>query len=187
MTGSHQLWRLDVGQKRVERFAGSGGEALTDGALRAANLAQPTGLALDGDTLYFADSESSAIRVVSLAEGRVETVVGTGLLDFGDVDGSGSAVRLQHPYGVAHVGGRVYVADTYNNKVKVVDPATRSSSTLFGEEEAGLQDGKAPLFDEPQGVATDGERLYIADTNNHRVCVADLRAGEVTTLDIAGL
>ena len=188
MAGEHQLWALDLATGEVRPYVGSGREDLVDGGPRQAALAQPTGLAGNGSRLFFADSEASATRYVDLAAGgQVRTVVGRGLFDFGDVDGVGEEVRLQHAYGLAWQEGALYVADTYNEKIKVVDPATRAARTLLGTGAAGFADGDVPQFWEPEGLAVADGRLYVADTNNHAIRVADLRGGRVTTLALAGL
>ena len=185
MAGQHQLWAYHPEAGAVRLYAGSGREELRDGPLNRGGLNQPSGLATDGEVLYFADSEASAVRTASLdPKGRLETIVGTGLFDFGDVDGVGDAVRLQHPLGVAHRNGLLYVADTYNSKIKTVDPATRESRTLLGGNEAGWRDGAGQdaLFDEPGGLSVTGEGLYVADTNNHAVRAIDLTTLQVSTL-----
>lgn len=186
MAGQHQLWQYDPTTRIVQVFAGSGREELVDGARLSGGLNQPSGLASDGQLLYIADSEASAIRTASLsAGGELQTIVGTGLFDFGDVDGSGEAVRLQHPLGVVYADGLLYVADTYNHKIKLIDPATQSSTTFLGTGEDGWRDGAEPLFDEPGGLSLGNGRLYIADTNNHVVRVANLEDGVVSTLVLA--
>ena len=68
-------------------LAGSGRENIVDGPTESAALAQPSGLSLDGNFLYFADSEVSAVRRIDLAAEQVHTLIGKGLFDFGDVDG----------------------------------------------------------------------------------------------------
>ncbi|MEW5987529.1 MAG: thioredoxin-like domain-containing protein [Chloroflexota bacterium] len=191
MAGQHQVWVYDPTTSLLRRHAGSGREELEDGALAAGGLNQPSGLATDGERLYVADSEASAIRSAALDPGgRLETIVGTGLFDFGDVDGRGDEVRLQHPLGVAYLDSLLYVADTYNSKIKVIDPETRESVTFLGGETAGWRDGADALFDEPGGLSITRDKLYIADTNNHVIRVADLATRQVSTLvlvDMDGL
>jgi len=180
MAGSHQIWRLDLRTGEIAPWAGSGAEALHDGPRAGAALAQPSGLATDGMRLYFADSESSAIRWADLGgDGAVGTVVGTGLFDFGDRDGEGDRVRLQHPLGIAWRNGELFVADTYNGSIKVVEPVSRRARTWAG--------GGGELW-EPGGLSAAGEWLFIADTNHHRVALASL-TGEprLATLELAGL
>ena len=177
MAGSHQLSVADISTWELRPFAGSGMEGLTNGSALSAALAQPSGLALGSDTLYFADSESSAIRSIGLtADAKVNTIIGKGLFDFGDVDGASGKARLQHPLGIAFHDGVLYVADTYNSKIKQIDPDRRSIVTLVGA-----------VFNEPSGLAWLDGKLYIADTNNHQVRILDPATKAVTSLPISGL
>jgi len=188
MAGIHQLWKMDLHKNVVEPYAGSGREARFDSYLLQAALAQPSGITTDGKRLYFADSESSSLRAADLnPNGVVETLVGGDLFDFGDIDGEGRRARLQHPLGVVYYHGSVYVADTYNNKIKRYDLATGRIETFLGDGKAGLRDGDRPTFDEPGGLSIAGGKLYIADTNNHAIRVADLKTKRVQTLTIRGL
>ena len=188
MAGCHQLWSMDLETGMVGPYAGTGAESITDGALSQATLAQPSGITNDGNRLYFADSETSSIRSAELfPEGRVRTIVGLDLFVFGDTDGEGHYVRLQHPLGVTIHDGLLYVADTYNHKIKVIEPVPRVSRTLLGTGAPGYDDGGAAeaTFSEPGGLSTANGKLYIADTNNHHVRVADLETLQVTTLDLS--
>lgn len=188
MAGPHQLWRLDLKTGETRPFAGSGREALIDGPLLRSALAQPSGITTDGKKLYFADSEVSAIRSADIdPRGEVETIVGVDLFEFGDVDGKADDVRLQHPLGVAYHDGAVYVADTYNNKIKRVSPTTRTAETFLGTGEEGLRDGERAAFDEPGGLSIAFGKIYVADTNNHAIRVADLKTRKVETVRIKGL
>lgn len=187
MAGTHQIWKLDLEKQEVSTFAGSGREAREDGALREAGFAQPSGITSDGKKLYIADSESNIIRAIDLASGQVETIVGGDLFDFGDVDGSGNDVRLQHPLGVVAFEDKILIADTYNHKVKELDPKTRTVKTFLGSGKPGQADGKAPSFYEPGGLSIANQTLYIADTNNHAVRVVDLKTKKTSTLNIRDL
>lgn len=179
MAGCHQIWRLALdGPPRLERFAGSGLERLADGPRRTAGFNQPSGLATDGRRLYVADSEASAVRAVELAEdGAVRTLVGRGLFEFGDADGDGETARLQHPLGLAWADGILYVADTYNHKVKRLFPAIRAVSSWLGTGRPGRAEGCPGALFEPSGVSVAGERIFVADTNNHRIVAAPLATG----------
>ena len=117
----------------------------------------------------------------------VETLVGGDLFEFGDTDGEGDDVRLQHPLGVALYGGKVLIADTYNHKIKIARPANRTVKTFLGTGKSGQTDGKTPTFYEPAGLSVAGGKLYIADTNNHAIRVVDLKTKRVSTLKIEGL
>lgn len=202
MAGAHQIWRMPLDESTIGAFAGNGREDIVDGPLLPnvpyaagyASFAQPSGLASDGERLYVADSEGSTIRSVPFdPHGEVETLVGlTGtLFDFGDVDGKGRDVRLQHPLGVAWWDGKLYVADTYNNKIKVIDVGERACRTIAGGGESGNADadegGKA-VFNEPAGISAAGGKLYVADTNNHAIRVVELAAPyRVSTWRLEGL
>ncbi len=187
MAGSHQLWRLSLSRRWVEPHAGSAREGIGDGPLPAAALAQPSGIALLGDRLVFADSEVSALRTAGLdPESAVETLVGEGLFVFGDRDGAKGVARLQHPLGVTVRDGWVYVADTYNHKLKVYHTEQRVLRTLAGTGEPGAVDG--PLaqarFFEPGGLAFLDGALFVADTNNHALRRVDLAAATVATVPL---
>jgi thiol-disulfide isomerase/thioredoxin len=189
MAGPHQIWKLDLDTSTVGVFAGTGGENVVDGPAESAWFAQPSGLATDGQNLYIADSEVSGIRMISRLHGSepmVRTIVGTGLFDYEDKDGTGSVVRLQHCLGVAYGNGHLYIADTYNNKIKACIPKTRAVYTLVGARKAGDSD-KPPHFYEPGGLSVAGSELYVADTNNHKIRVVDLKAHAVKTIELAGL
>jgi thiol-disulfide isomerase/thioredoxin len=188
MAGPHQLWQMNPKTGGIAPYAGTGREARIDGPLAEAALAQPSGITSDGRKLYFADSEVSSIRSADLdPTGRVDTIVGEDLFEFGDRDGRGSQVRLQHPLGVVYHDGRLYVADTYNNKIKSVSAADRTAETFLGTGENGMRDGDRATFNEPGGVSVAFDKLYVADTNNHLIRVADLKTRRVETLQIKGL
>jgi thiol-disulfide isomerase/thioredoxin len=201
MAGPHQIWKMPLTESEIGPYAGNGREAIDDGPLLPripydpgfASFAQPSGLASDGRRLFVADSEGSIIRSVPFdPNGQVESVVGpTGasLFEFGDRDGTGEQVRLQHPLGVAWHGGKLYVADTYNNKIKVVEVAKRTCRTLAGTGKPGREDGDGvrAMFNEPGGLCGAGDKLFVADTNNHAIRVVELAApNRVTTLAIQG-
>lgn len=167
MAGNHQLWVYDPSQGTIACRAGSGREDLEDGSLERAAFAQPSGLCPAPGGLFVADAESSAVRHVDLGERRVRTLVGSGLFDFGDRVGPWSETRLQHPLGVAWDGARIWVADSYNGAIKILDPARRISDRLV--------DG----LDEPGGLAWDpAAGVWIADTNHHRILRLDPARGE---------
>jgi DNA-binding beta-propeller fold protein YncE len=187
MAGPHQIWKLDLDKGQISTYAGSGHEARTDGTLQMSAFAQPSGLAHDGQTLYVADSESNIIRAIDLKDGVVATLVGGDLFEFGDKDGAGDDARLQHPLGVVAHAGKVLIADTYNHKIKQLDPESRTVRTFLGSGKPGQADGASASFYEPGGLSIANDKLYIADTNNHAVRVVDLRTKQTTTLQIKGL
>ncbi|MFO0967943.1 MAG: redoxin domain-containing protein [Gemmataceae bacterium] len=182
MAGHHQIWIYDFKEKTIEPFAGSGSEDIEDGPFDRASFAQPSGLATDGTNLFVADSETSSIRSLPLSgKGEVTSIVGEGLFDFGDKEGTGKDVRLQHPMAVAYYKGLLYVADTYNNKIKVIDPKTKECVNFRGT------GWKGNVLDEPGGLCVIGDKLYIADTNNHRIQIVDFRSRALATLGLTGV
>ena len=190
MAGPHQLWVADLKTLEARAYAGSGRENHTDGPLLNAALAQPSGITTDGKSLFFADSEVSSIRAASLSpSGDVTTVVGKGLFDYGDIDGQGETVRLQHPLGVVFAEGKLYVADTYNHKIKQLEIKERTSRTYAGMKERGTKDGERlkAQFNEPGGISATSQALYVADTNNHLIRRVDLKTGQVATFELKGL
>jgi DNA-binding beta-propeller fold protein YncE len=89
-------------------------------------------------------------------------------------------VRLQHALGVAFRDNKLFVADTYNSKIKVIDPAKRACATFLG-------DGSTKTFFEPAGLSFAGDKLYVADTNNHRIQVIDMKTRKIETLVLSGV
>jgi DNA-binding beta-propeller fold protein YncE len=202
MAGMHQIWKMPLDESTIGPYAGNARENIVDGPLLPelpydssfASFAQPSGLSSDGKQLFVADSEGSTVRAVPFdPTGKVETLVGLTetLFDFGDKDGTGRDVRLQHPLGVAWADGRLYVADTYNNKIKVIDVGTMKCTSVAGTGKPGNADGEkgvSATFSEPAGISAANGKLYVADTNNHLIRVVDLAApNRVTTLRIDGL
>ncbi len=188
MAGTHQIWTLTRSTGQVARFSGSGRERCTDGPHPTAAYAQPSGFATDGKVLFVADSEVSSIRSVDLADdGSAATVCGSGeLFGFGDVDGKGEEARLQHPLGLAYRDGVLYVADTYNHKIKRVDPKTGAIATWVGDGSPGFKDGDAGAarFYHPGGIALAAETLWVADTNNHQLRAVSLADGATRTVPL---
>ncbi len=187
MAGSHQIWRMDLEKNLIEPYAGTRAEARYDGKIENSAFAQPSGIVSDGKSLFVADAESNIIRDIDLQKETVETLVGGDLFQFGDRDGKGDDVRLQHPLGVALYDGKILIADTYNHKIKQLDTKTRTVKTFLGTGKPGQSDGANAQFYEPAGLSIAGEKLFIADTNNQAIRVVDLKTKQVSTLKIEGL
>ena len=169
--GRHRLVRIRPGEHTVRVAAGTGAEDLADGPGPKALLAQPSGLARTADGFAFVDAESSALRLLT-AEGRVVTLVGQGLFEWGASDGPREVARLQHPLGVAASPDAegIYVADTFNSLLRVWADGALHTLPVAGLEEPGGVD-----------LLPDG-RLVVADTNNHRVVLVDPETGDVEPL-----
>jgi thiol-disulfide isomerase/thioredoxin len=208
MAGTHQIWRIDMPVGFSRSLAGTGRENLVDGPTETSAFAQPSGICALGGKLYIADSEVSAIRGIDMATEQVFTVLGEGLFSFGDVDGVAPKAKLQHPLGIAAWNSALLVADTYNHKIKLVEPGARSARTLYGagrsplREEASSEGAFPPLplgegrgeglggkleFFEPGGLSVAADRLFVADTNNHRIIAVDLRTHRWCEVILEGL
>lgn len=187
MAGNHQIWRIGLTTNEIGAVAGSGREERKDGDLAQAGFAQPSGLAFDGKFLYVADSESNIIRAIDLRNKTIKTLVGGDLFEFGDTDGAGDSVRLQHPLGIVMVGKNVLIADTYNHKIKVLTPSARIVRSFVGSGKPGNENGSKISFYEPGGISAANGKLFVADANNHSIRTIDLKTRTVSTLNIGGL
>jgi thiol-disulfide isomerase/thioredoxin/sugar lactone lactonase YvrE len=186
--GTHQIGALDLVAGTVRVIAGNGAEDIVDGHATEAALAQPSGLAFNAtqDRLYFADSETSAVRAVAFAGGitRVSTLVGAGLFEFGHKNGFFETARLQHPLGLTWAAtggaGTLYVADSYNAMLRLLDLEHRQVRDF----DTGFEclDPVCLPLGEPAGVwADDTTRLLVADTNNHRILEYRVLQGSYST------
>ena len=116
--------------------------------------------------MYIADAEASAIRRIDLEAGVVTTLIGWGLFDFGDQDGAADTALLQHAMGLTVVDSTLYIADTYNGKVKALDLVKNRVKTIF----AGLE--------EPNDVKFIQGYLWVTDTHQHQLIKVNLETGE---------
>ncbi|HVU91665.1 MAG TPA: thioredoxin-like domain-containing protein [Jatrophihabitans sp.] len=166
--GVHLLLAVAPATGTAEVLAGTTVEGLRDGPALDGWLAQPSGLAVDGDRLWFVDAETSALRWLT-ADGQLGTAVGEGLFDFGHVDGPAGQARFQHPLGVTLLpDGGVAVLDTFNGAVRRYDPRTQTVSTLA----RGLL--------EPSGAVLVDGRLVVVESAGHRL-VQPVPASELVT------
>lgn len=171
MAGSNQVWRLDLTARAIGPWLGTGEEGFSDGA--DAKLARPSGVALDGDGLLIADSGASAVRRATLADKTLTTLAGVGLFTFGDADGPRADARLQYPLAVAPLDGAVFVADTYNGKVRRIKD--------------GLVTTAAQGLSRPQGLAAVDGRLLAADTDAHRLVWVAPDTGALEPVALTGV
>jgi len=167
---------------RVSSLAGSGTFGYADGPAASAQFAYPSSIALDGQgNMYVADPFNQRIRKVT-PSGLVSTLAGSGVSGF--ADGSGGAAQFNTPYGVAcDANGNVYVADTYNHRIRKITPAG-VVSTLAGDGTSGYHDGPGvgARFNNPTGVACDiNGNVYVADQGQNLVRKIT-PSGVVTTL-----
>ncbi|TQJ34338.1 NHL domain-containing thioredoxin family protein [Arthrobacter sp. SLBN-122] len=169
MAGTHQIFSFDPITGAVAIIAGNGLEGLLDGPAHEAWFAQSSGLAEDADgNIWVADSETSALRKLVIADGgtiTVESAVGKGLFDFGFRDGPAPEARLQHPLGVTVLpDGSVAIADTYNGAVRRYDPASGTVSTLA----RGLAEPSDVIVDHTQSAGSE-PLLVVVEANKHQL------------------
>ncbi|XP_027351867.1 protein SUPPRESSOR OF QUENCHING 1, chloroplastic isoform X4 [Abrus precatorius] len=202
MAGQHQIWEHNLLDATTRAFSGDGYERNLNGSSSSStSFAQPSGLSLSQDLMeiYIADSESSSIRALDLKTGGSQLLAGgdpifpENLFKFGDQDGIGSNILLQHPLGImCGSDGEVYITDSYNHKIKKLDPTSKRVSTIAGTGKAGFKDGTAvkAQLSEPSGIVEGKNgRLFIADTNNSLIRYLDLNTGEIElrTLELKGI
>ena len=161
-------------------FGGDGGPAVQ------AQLASPTGVAVDGSgNLYIADSGNERIRKVD-PTGRITTVAGTGERGAGGDGGPATQAQFAFPADVAVDGSdNLYIADRDTHRIRKVDPTGRITTIAGTGEYGGDGDGGPAVqaqLDSPTDVAVDGSgNLYIADKGTSRIRKVDSR-GTITTV-----
>ena len=177
MSGSHQVWRLSLVANTLEVFSGSGREGLLDGPASTAAFSQPSGLALLFNRLYAVDAGASAVRELDIETGAVRTIVGEGLFDFGDQDGSGNVARLQYPLDISadQMHRMLWVTDSYNNKIKRIGVNSEFVSSVAVDRR----------LDEPGGLVFHNDTLYIANTNAHEIMCLNPNNGHAEALNVA--
>lgn len=190
MAGTHQIWAYDTNTDLASPFAGNGHENIIDGNRTQAQLAQTSGIFLYNGIVYFVDSETSSVREIDLKTNYVRTIVGSGLFIFGLKDGSINEALFQHPLGLSVSSEKIFVADTYNSAIRMIDLNNEKVSTLVGRSDMNgvcrLDDPECDTLGlyEPSDVEFHDNILYITDTNNHLIRTYDLKSNILKTLDI---
>jgi sugar lactone lactonase YvrE len=185
-SGNNTIRKVAIAFGNVTTLAGSAGNAgSTNGAGSAASFNNPQGITTDGANLYVADSGNNTIRKVVIATGVVTTLAGSAG-NPGSTDGTGGAANFSNPQGITTDGANLYVTDSSNNTIRTIAIATGVVTTLAGS--AGTQGstdsstGITPSFWNPQGITTDGAKLYVTDSNNNTIRRVVIATGAVTTL-----
>jgi sugar lactone lactonase YvrE len=155
----------------VKTFAGSGAgfSDSTSSSGVSANFNRPIAIAADATNLYVADYLNNAIRKIEISSGFVTTIAGSIAGSAGSADGIGVAASFNLPTGITIVGTNLYVTDSGNYTIRKIDLVTREVTTIAGG--VGLPDsvdatGLDARFNVLNGIATDGDNLYVTDSNN---------------------
>jgi sugar lactone lactonase YvrE len=170
---------------KLDVLAGQpGGLGWVDGTLVAAHFADPWTMAGDGmGHLYVADGMT--IRAIDMTARTVATLAG-GYAHVGGADGVGAQATFNSPSGIAFKSGQLYLTDTENHTIRVIDVQSGAVTTVAGASgQPGAVDaiGFDARFREPEGIALDESgNLYIGDTDNNTIRMLALGSGEVTTV-----
>ena len=159
-SGNNRLGMLNLSNRHYVNLVGGGGFGLLDGVGDRARLAHPLGLAGTQNFLYMVEGAASALRTVAVPEGRVNTLIGHGLYQFGNADGTRQIAAMQHPTGVVvdEARGMAWIADAYNRKVRSYHLKNNLLTTV------SLMQNLV----RPTALALDAESLWIADSaGNH--------------------
>jgi hypothetical protein len=189
MSGAHQIWEIEDSFGR--NILGNGEELhKNDKDPMNVSLAQPSGICMDNEFLYFTDSESSSIRKFNLNSLETNTITGgdetnpNNLFDYGDIVGSLKDSKFQHPLSILKFKDSLIVSDTYNHKIKIIHED--SVSVFAGCGTLGNEDSNDLLkmkFNEPGGLSIFKDFLYVVDTNNHCIRCIDLVKKSSSTVE----
>ena len=192
---NHRIRRVDVGTGNITTVAGTGTAGFSGdiGLADAAQLSSPRGVAVDAaGNLWIADFGNHRIRKVDTA-GIITTVAGTGAAAFSGDAGQADAAELSSPGGVAvDTAGNLWIADLGNHRIRKVDAATGTITTVAGTGGFGFNGDNiaataAQLFN-PSGVAVNAAGdLWIADLSNDRIRKVDAATGTITTVAGTGV
>lgn len=186
---ARRIFRIDLEAGAAVVIAGNGDDDPSpDGTLAtAASLPDPRGVAVDeGGTIYFAERRGHRVRYIDGA-GNLQTLAGTGVDGFSGDGGPAADAELSTPGGLGLAAGILYVADSGNDRVRAIDLESGMIETVAGNGVRGFSgDGGSATegalnFPEDVTVTPDGRRIFIADTQNHRIRQVHLESGTIET------
>jgi sugar lactone lactonase YvrE len=190
-TYNMRIRRVDAATQVITTVAGNGTSGFSgdNGPATSASLSYAQSVALDSSgNLFIADSGNLRIRRVDAATQVITTVAGNGTPGFSGDNGPATSASLGEPYGIAvDAFGNLFIADTYNNRIRRVDAATQIITTVAGNGQYSFSGDNGPAtsasLSYPQGVAVDGSgNLFISDTENHRIRKVDANTAIITTI-----
>lgn len=185
-TMNHRIRRVDahgrittIAGVGLPRFGGDGGPSV------AAGLNEPAALVVQGARLYVADQSNNRIRMIDLGTGVITTVAGTGTATFNGDGRHATEAALAGPSGLTiGTDGRLYIADTFNGRIRAVDPATGMIETVVGDggeyRYQGEMEAATPSLSRPCGIVVDLEgNVFMTDSDNHLVRRWERVAGRI--------
>ncbi len=186
-TYNHSIKKIEMATGAVSFIAGGGINVTgtADGTGAAARFNAPQGITTDGNgNLYVTDTLNHSVRKIEIATGVTTTLAGApGVL--GSDDGLGMLASFRSPMGIVFSGGMLYVADTFNNSIRQINPTDGFVTTIAGGAFAGSTDGVGfvATFSRPNGITSDGAgTLYICDTNSNKIRKLVINTQAVTTI-----
>lgn len=195
-TDGTNLYVADSGNETIRKIVISSGVVTTlagtalnrgssDGIGPSASFFGPCGITTDGTNLYVTDSSNSTIRKIVISTGAVSTFAGNAG-SVGAIDGTATTARFWSPQGITFDGSNLYVTDGGNNNtIRKIVASSGVVTTIAGTAgTTGATDGigVAASFSQPNGIATDGINLYVADEYNSTIRKIVISTGTVTTL-----
>ena len=159
-----------------------------------AGLNEPAALAVsDGGLLYIADQSNNRVRVVDLATGVIRTVAGTGTAAYNGDGVAATETGLAGPGGLALASdGTLFIADSFNGRIRAVDPVTGLIQTVLGDggeyRYQGPDEPPSSSLSRPSGIALDEEgNLFLTDSDNHLVRQWDRATGRIERIAGVGV
>ena len=170
-SGTNQILVFDIKNTSISILAGNGERGEDDGVYPENSLAQTADMAVYGNKLYFLDSLTSNLRVVN-KDGDLKTLYS-----------NKSSKKLQNPRGLLVDDTGAYISDSFNHVIRKYDFNSQQLNTLFGFAR-GEDVGAKTSFDEPGGLVSIIDKLYVVDTNNNRILAVNRARGSSTLLDL---
>lgn len=170
-SGTNQILIFDIKNKTISILAGNGDKGEDDGVYPQNSLAQTADMAVYGNKLYFLDGPTSSLRVVN-KDGDLKTLYN-----------NKSSKKLQNPRGLIVDDTGAYISDSFNHVIRKYDFNSQQINTLFGFAR-GEDVGAKTSFDEPSGLVSIIDKLYVVDTNNNRILAVNRARGSSTLLDL---
>ena len=194
-TMNHRVRKVDAATGIISHVAGTGQARYSGdgGPASHAALNEPTGLAVNDQSLFIADQSNNRVRKVDLATGVISTVAGDGTAAYSGDQVPATQASLAGPSGVAlDPDGVLYVADTFNSRIRSVDPTTGQIATVAGDggtyRYQGPEEPNSPSISRPAAIAVGGDgRVYLTDSDSHLIRVWDGRANRISRLSGTGV